>query len=644
MRVPTYSSYMSLLNQTMNTKSQVELYAFQANTGLKAPTYAGYGMNAYNIVNLEATSQVTSNFLENNKLLNIEIKTMSTSMEAIDKSLSQFKSLLTSTSGMDLGHISPDYTGGEITFTSNEDVYLGKTITLDGKTYTFAGNGDGNNIDISTLTAGSDDYAAEVMAALEAKVGSTNPDFTFDGATFKFPLYTVNGASSVLNAEGVTTGEPHTMSTEQYQNLQQLQLQAFATLQMLTDALNVSANGKYLFGGGVSNQAPVNFPFSSLEEFQQYYDGVDIKYPDSRSADLSNRSISDENISKLTMQKIEGNQGVLTAEPAGGFLTEAMSATAETTGTLTFSQKDNSIHATQYGAFSTLKAGDSLVLGDATSDSGESYDGFYIVKSISEDGRTVTFETTENSKSIPADGTITDGDNARFSTTFPISSVVEMDGFDKNIATRIQITGVSDDGSQLYFTADPARIPDAATEIGANSKWEMKTESYYQGGDFKSEKRITENQSLMFDVTANNPAFEKLFRALGQIAQGNIVDTRNPADDFDGLLNTQNTKDIVSEAMNLIQNAIYNSGNTNGDLNSDIYTVTAKINANYVVLDSANTNLTQVQNNLETSISSLKNVDKTEASVKALMALNDLNASYSVLQGIMNTSLLNYLK
>ena len=51
-----------------------------------------------------------------------------------------------------------------------------------------------------------------------------------------------------------------------------------------------------------------------------------------------------------------------------------------------------------------------------------------------------------------------------------------------------------------------------------------------------------------------------------------------------------------------------------------------------------------VKTNLENSIYSVKNVDQTEATVKALMAANNLNASYAVMQTVMNISLLNYLK
>ncbi len=637
MRVPTYATNMNLLKQTMSTKSMLDLYAFQATTGLKSPNYTGYGMDAYGIVSMEATSTVTTGFQQTNKLLNIEFKTMNTSMETINKSLSDFKSMLTSFGSSDLTQISPDYTGGSITFSSNDDVYLNKTLTLDGIQYTFADNGDGNNIDISGLTAGSDTYAQDVMNALKDKVAATNPDFSFEGTTFTFPLYTVNGSSSVLNAEGVTTGTPHTMNDDQYKNMRQLQQQAFAMMSMLADALNVNVNGKYLFGGGNSNVAPVSFPFTTLEEFQNYYDGINIKYPDSGSANLTNRTFTAADTGSLTIQKTSGNQGVLKAENAGGFMQEILTANAETTGSLTFNSDKNSLQATQYGAFAALKPGDTMIISDA----GDTHNGAYVVKSVSEDGKTITFE---ESTPIRADDQIVDGGGAKINTSLPIGSVINMDGFDKNIAPTIQVTGVSADGSEIYFTAAPNRIPDTETTIAASSKWSMSTQSYYKGGDFASEKHITMNQSVTMDITGNNPAFEKLFRALGQVAQGNIVEDINPADDFEGLINSNHTDDIITEVFGLIQSAEYNSGNTTNELNTDLYTVNAKLSANITMLATADKSLASIQYNLENSIQSLKNVDQTEATVKALLALNNLNASYQVLQSVMSTSLLNYLK
>ena len=641
-RVPTYASYMSLMNQTMKNKSQFELYNFQSITGLKSPTYSGYGMSAYSIVNLESSLGVTSNFLENNKLLEIELKTMNTSMQAINDAVSDFKSMMNSFSGSDIDKLTPDYTGGELTFTNNDEAsYLGRTITINGTQYTFANDGTGNNIDISGISgdSGTDGYAEKVMQALKDKIdpAGTYPDFEFDGATFKFPLYTINGGSTILNAPGVETGEPYTMNQDQAHNLQQLQNTAFTTMQMLVDALNVSANGKYLFGGGNATQSPINFPFKSLEEFQSYYDGINIKFPTNSAANLCNRTVDASKTGGLTIDKVDGNQFTITPDKAGGFLEPAVAANPETTGTLSFDADKNTLNATQYGAFNTIKAGDTLVIGGTANNNNS-----LVVKSVSADGKTITFEDTPG-HNIVAEGAIADPTGVTISTSYPVGAVIEMNGMGSNVAPRVQVTGVNADGT-LNVTADPGYFNADTTVIPNTSKWTMSTTSYYTGGSASIDRMISQNQSISMDVTANDGAFEKLFRALGQIAQGNLVDTRNPAD-IDGLVNENKAYDIVTEANKMLLSAVDDSGETTkSGTNSSLYAVTAKLSANYVLLNSTNENLTLVQNNLQTSVDSPKNVNKEEAAVKALLAQNNLAASYSVLQNAMSMSLLNYLK
>lgn len=644
-RIPTYSTYINMMNQTLKNKETLDKYNFQTITGLKAQSYSGYGMSAYSIVSLEASLKVNNNFMETNQILGVEVKTMNTSLEAISKAMNEFKSLLTSFSGMDLNDITPDYTGGEITFTSNNPAdYVGKDITIDGVKYTFTNDNNpvaGSEIvNVNGLTT-SDDIMAALNNRVQAQVPS-NPDIKVDGSKMTFPLYTVNGTSSVLaDTNIVKTGKPHEMSQEQYLNMKQLQSNAFSSMKMLVDSLNTFANGKYLFGGGVSNEPPVKFPFKSLEEFQKYYDGINIKYPTNESANLSNFKVDASKTGSITLGLTPGtNQGTITAANPGGFLKEALNANPKTTGTLTFNSDKNTINATEYGAFNTLKAGDTIVLGgDGAGASAKAY----IIKSVSEDGKTIT---VDDSTPVVTDGPLnpdgTPGNTVTISTSFPVGSVINMNGFgNPNIAPNVQVTGISDDGTTLYVTADPSRFPNQT--IPASSSWSLSSDSYYQGGNLSSEKRISENQSINFDINASDPAFEKIFRALGQIAQGNLVDTRNPANGITGTIDPQETLKKVTEALDSVSDAIFNSGQNATVKNADLYTVMSKMNSNSVVLNDIAANQKLITANLENNIYSLKNVDKTEAATKALLAYNNLEASYSVLQQAMSLSLLNYM-
>lgn len=646
-RVPTYNSYMNLLNRTLSTKSQIDLYSFQTTTGLKAPTYSGYGMSAYNIVNLESALGVAQNFMENNKLLDVELKAMNTSMQSINNAVNDFKSMLYSFGASDADNMNPDQTGGEISFTDNNEAsYLGKTITVDGIKYTFADNADEpNNIDLSVIQAdsGNDDYAEKVMGLLKDKIdpAGTNTDYVFEGNKFSFPLYTINGSSTVLGAEGVKTGEPYSMNVDKATALKDLQNTAFATILALTDSLNISANGKYLFGGGNATNAPVQFPFRTLDEFQAYYDGVNIKYPTSASANLSNMKFTAEDTGALTISKVEGNRYSISTEKAGGFLNKVAEGGAKTTGDVTFNSDKNTITATEYNAFRSIKAGDTLVVGRG----GDGSDDLsLIVKSVSDDGKTITFEDIDGHK-IPAsaDGKIANGENLTFSTSLPVGAVINMNGMDNNVAERVQVVSVNTDGS-LNVTADPNHFNADTVTIPASSKWEMNTTSYYQGGTLDTERRISGHQSIMMDVNAGDGAFEKLFRVLGQIAQGNMVDTRDLSQEFDGLIDPSAADKTFGSVIELLQSAINNSGDLNPTTNSSLSGVSAKLSSDYVALSNNTESLSLASTNLENSVDELKTVDQTEAAIKALTASTNLQASYSVLSNIMNLSLVNYLK
>lgn len=541
-RVPTYANYNRLLNQSMKTKSMIDLYSYQATTGIKYSNYAGYGMSASNIVNMEASLSVTQTFLDNNVVLNTSVTAMSTVMESIENSVTSFKSQL--------------------------------------------------NNSLSAL-------------------------------------------SDLKNGDKV--------SQEVSASISELQMVAFSAMSLLSDALNTTVGGKYIFGAG-SSSAPTEFPFQTLDEFQAYYDGININYPTSSNANLSSRDVNWETSGNLTINKDTSadapeNQFVLSSTK--GFTSTAVIGGENTTGTLSFSQLDNTLKSTVRGAFNAIDAGDTLIFTDS-----DGVKQSYIVDKVSEDGKTITFA---ESTPVTADAEYPDGYNTgsanpvTIGTSFAVGSVVNFAGYGENsnnVAPTMQIVGINQDGSlvvsadESYFDTDNLPIT-----IDANERWSIDSESYYVGGSATETYRISDNQSITLDISANDSVFDKLFRAFGMIAQGNLVKT-----DENGLItNADEVDSLVNEAMSYLQSAIDNNGKATNGKNETLSLVIAKISANYVTLDNIQKTLESVQGNLEDSVDSVKNVDKTEATVKLLEAQNSLEASYQVLSNVLNLSLLNYM-
>ena len=541
-RVPTYANYNRLLNQSMKTKSMVDLYSYQATTGIKYSNYAGYGMSASNIVNMEASLSVTQTFLDNNVVLNTSVTAMSTVMESIENSVTSFKSQL--------------------------------------------------NNSLSAL-------------------------------------------SDLKNGDKV--------SQEVSASISELQMVAFSAMSLLSDALNTSMGGKYIFGAG-SSSAPTEFPFQTLDEFQAYYDGININYPTSSNANLSSRDVNWETSGNLTINKDTSadapeNQFVLSSTK--GFTSTAVIGGENTTGTLSFSQLDNTLKSTVRGAFNAIGAGDTLIFTDS-----DGVTQSYIVDKVSEDGKTITFA---ESTPVTADAEYPNGYNTgsanpvTIGTSFAVGSVVNFAGYGENsnnVAPTMQIVGINQDGSlvvsadESYFDTDNLPIT-----IDANERWSIDSESYYVGGSATETYRISDNQSITLDISANDSVFDKLFRAFGMIAQGNLIKT-----DENGIItNAEEVDSRVNEAMNYLQSAIDNNGKATNGKNETLSLVIAKISANYVTLDNVQKTLEAVQGNLEDSVDSVKNVDKTEATVKLLEAQNSLEASYQVLSNVLNLSLLNYM-
>ena len=440
--------------------------------------------------------------------------------------------------------------------------------------------------------------------------------------------------NSLSGFAGLENGKP--ASETVIAALNELQMSAYAGMSFISDALNTSVGGKYVFGAG-STSAPTQFKFDSLASFQEYYDGINIGYPTTSNANLSSRSVNWEASGELTIAKYndpngaKANEFILSSE---SFLDTAVVGSADTTGNMTLSKDDNSLRSEKYGAFNAVSAGDTLLLnyGDTTKS--------FIVESVSSDGRTITFV---NDPDNPINATIDfndgmyDDKSVTISTSFAQGTVLNLNANKETGVPPMQVVKLTDDG-KLIVTADEAKMP--LTSFDTSTKWSLTSESYYQGGSATETFRVSDNQKITFDISANDTVFDRLFRAMGMIAQGNLIQT----DENGNVTNAQEVKDIVNEAMDILQSAFDNNGKATAGKNETLSLVIAKISSNYVTLDNVQGTLESVQGNLEESIYGIKNVDQTEATIKLLQAQNSLEASYNVISNVLNNSLLNYLK
>ena len=308
-----------------------------------------------------------------------------------------------------------------------------------------------------------------------------------------------------------------------------------------------------------------------------------------------------------------------------GFITDSLKGSALQTGDIGFYAKDNAMKAAVKGAFSSYKTGDTLVVQGA-----DGNDRMYIVKSVSADGRTVSFDDSTpvaEDMNITNGKQITDGKGITIGKSYPVGATVDLGKTSGAYNGKYTVTGVSDDGKTLIVKTKD--FPEyGAEETFATA--DVATYSYYDGGYLKTTYRVSETSAFSNDVTAASSAFEKLFRAMGEIAQGNLLDADNP----------ESAHARVSDALNILDASLNaNSKEKNGDITSIQYSVISKLDLVKTTIESQ----TASKESLTTYISNMTQVDKTEAVTYLLQAKQDLEVSYSVLSAINRLSLLQYL-
>ncbi|MBR4127793.1 MAG: hypothetical protein IKR09_09500 [Alphaproteobacteria bacterium] len=520
--------------------------------------------------------------------------------------------------------------GSTVTFVetvNNETLTDSSAVTFTTETWTFASVYDQTTgITTNSLTGRAGSFSDLRIGQQILLAGTTSNDgyltvqsISKDGATIIFDETVTN---EVLNTPVLTGGSITIKQSTQTgkitanSNIGEV-IETFSIYNSLTT--DTTNNTLTTFPGTFSELSggqTITITDSSGQEYALYVKSV--------SADGSTLNISSGTPvpnTNLTNTPLTLN----THSDIGGFITSSLKGSALQTGDVSFNLNQNTMTATIKGAFSQYNKGDCLIIKGA-----DENDKIYLVDSVSADGRTIKFsddtpivKEMNNHSGTP----LVNGEGLTICKTYSIGATVEMKGTDKSHNGLYTVLGVSDDGKEMTVRTE------SFPEYGQTATFDLayfETETYYKGGQLSTGYRISETSKIANDVNASAGAFEKIFRALGSVAQGNMLDADDP----------ESAARRVSEAMDMLDAALtVHARGKNEDITSIQYSVITKLDQVKTTIE----NQTIMENSLETYISALTQVDKTEAVTMLLQASENLKTSYSVLSTLNGLSLLNYL-
>jgi flagellar hook-associated protein 3 FlgL len=146
--------------------------------------------------------------------------------------------------------------------------------------------------------------------------------------------------------------------------------------------------------------------------------------------------------------------------------------------------------------------------------------------------------------------------------------------------------------------------------------------AYYGGDNNVQQATIDQNTTISYGVTANNPAFEQIVRALNFIANSGSLSQSNPTDVAN-----------VSQASQLLTNGL-----------AQLQTLQGNLGLQQSQVASTATNLSNSMSLGSTTLSNIEQVNSATAITQLNTIQTQLEASYQTVNILQQSSLVNYLK
>jgi len=397
------------------------------------------------------------------------------------------------------------------------------------------------------------------------------------------------------------------LSADETSTVREVQEYAFAALQDFAYYLNTQGDGGYMFSGGRTDQKAVDFPYGSLDEFQAAYDGSDITFPTTRTANVPETKLTNDKHGGLTFaagppstiqaatatsfDNIE--PGTLFSLSDGDVTDFKFTVTAnDGAGTLTISPALTAAEAINLNANAT----------DATLKAASYYKG----------------DSLEYKHRVGEDRSIELGINAKnpaFEKAFRALGMLAQGGLDTARTTKTPA-----DTTSLAFD-------NAAGTVTATT-----------GGSLAG---LPIGSTITFPGSANNAG-----QTFTIVSNNGTTMTLDPPPTTEAAVATDATTDNlgrINKAMKLLGDALNHDSALTSESSEDIEQVARIVGFNQVTLDNAITEAQTLDSYLKVQMGKLENIDRLEAAANLQSDSLALEASMASYSRVSKISLLSYL-
>lgn len=402
--------------------------------------------------------------------------------------------------------------------------------------------------------------------------------------------------------------------------VEEIQKFAYNTMVDLQSYLSANVDGQYIFSGGRVSDQPVELAAGTLEDFQAMYDGSSVTYPTTRSASLLD-----------------------------------LNTTSADTGPISFNGANGTINAASLtstpNVLSKIPVGSRITVGDS---GGGANDGkSFTVRGVTVDGTGTHLDVSQLTTEVAAAGSIsfTDSSGNKNSVTGSLTFSPGADTITSSVVTGMTVgqvftvTGTTGNNETYEVAGITAGAPQTitikspkVTTQAATSTISLNADSWYKGDTLQLQQQVDVDRSVDVGIYASDPAFEKAFRALGLVAQG-AYGTAGGLD---------NNLQRIDEARTILQDAI--SRNSTGigpygqEASGDLNDIQSRVGVTLSTIKTKNEKHKSYSELLNTRVSDIERVDKTEAVAKLLDDQNALQVSYQALATVRQLNLMNYMK